>query len=44
VDEVSDAWAGAGYRPAPYKPGSWGPDEADLLMSRTGRAWNSGDA
>lgn len=40
VDEVSDAWAGADYRPAPYEPGTWGPDTADLLLSRTGRSWN----
>jgi len=43
VDEVSDAWSGADYKPKPYQPGSWGPDEADLLLQRTGRTWNTRD-
>jgi glucose-6-phosphate 1-dehydrogenase len=42
VDEVSDAWAGAGFTPHGYVAGSWGPQSADLLMSRTGRSWNVG--
>ena len=44
VDEVSEAWEGAAFKPHDYVAGSWGPDAADLLLSRTGRAWNSGDA
>ncbi|MBX3477920.1 MAG: glucose-6-phosphate dehydrogenase [Brevundimonas sp.] len=44
VDEVAEAWAGAHVRPLPYAAGTWGPDAADLLLSRTGRAWNADDA
>ncbi|CAN7284828.1 glucose-6-phosphate dehydrogenase [Brevundimonas sp. LjRoot202] len=44
VDEVSEAWEGAGFKPHDYVAGSWGPEAADLLLSRTGRAWNSGNA
>ncbi len=42
VDEVSDAWRDAAFRPRYYDAGSWGPSEADLLMSRSGRQWNTG--
>jgi glucose-6-phosphate 1-dehydrogenase len=42
VDGVSDAWAGAGFTPHGYVAGTWGPQSADLLMSRTGRSWNVG--
>ena len=42
VDEVSDAWRDAGSRPKDYAAGSWGPPEADLLVARTGRTWNTG--
>ncbi|MBL0948950.1 glucose-6-phosphate dehydrogenase [Brevundimonas sp.] len=41
VDEVSDAWEGADMKVEPYETGSWGPEAADLLLSRTGRRWNS---
>lgn len=41
VDQVSQAWADAGTRPHDYAPGSWGPDEADMLLARTGRDWNT---
>jgi glucose-6-phosphate 1-dehydrogenase len=44
VDEVSEAWEGAAFKPHDYVAGTWGPEAADLLLSRTGRAWNSGDA
>jgi glucose-6-phosphate 1-dehydrogenase len=44
VDEVSEAWDGAGFKPHDYVAGTWGPAAADLLLSRTGREWNSGDA
>jgi glucose-6-phosphate 1-dehydrogenase len=44
VDEVSEAWADGAIRPKDYVAGSWGPQEAGYLLSRTGRAWNSGDA
>jgi glucose-6-phosphate 1-dehydrogenase len=40
VDAIEDAWHGEG---APelfmYPAGSWGPDAADELMARDGRAW-----
>jgi glucose-6-phosphate 1-dehydrogenase len=42
VDEVSDAWRAAGFKPRYYDAGSWGPSESDLLLSRTGRQWNTG--
>lgn len=41
VDEVSDAWEGADMKVEPYDTGTWGPEAADLLLSRTGRRWNS---
>ena len=42
VDEVSDAWRDADFTPKAYAAGTWGPPEADLLLSRTGREWNTG--
>jgi glucose-6-phosphate 1-dehydrogenase len=42
VDEVSDAWRGAAFKPKEYAAGTWGPPEADLLLERGGRAWNTG--
>lgn len=42
VDEVSDAWRGAGFKPRYYDAGTWGPSEADRLLERDGRAWNTG--
>jgi glucose-6-phosphate 1-dehydrogenase len=44
VDEVSEAWADGAIKPKDYVAGTWGPQEADYLLSRTGRQWNSGDA
>ena len=49
-DEVEAAWAlitpimegwAAGHapKPAPYWPGTWGPEAADTLIERDGRAW-----
>ena len=43
VDEVSDAWSGADFKPRAYEAGTWGPEAADLLLSRTGRKWNTRD-
>lgn len=40
VDEVADAWTCRECRPLDYAAGSWGPEAADLLLSRTGRKWN----
>jgi glucose-6-phosphate 1-dehydrogenase len=42
VDEVSDAWRGAAFKPRYYDAGTWGPSEADRLLERDGRAWNTG--
>ena len=44
VDEVSDAWADGQVKPIEYAAGSWGPQQADYLLERTGRKWNSGHA
>ena len=44
-DEVEQAWRlytpilAAGVRPVPYKAGSWGPPEADLLLGPQGEGW-----
>ena len=44
-DEVEQAWRlytpilQAGIRPVPYKAGSWGPPEADLLLGPQGDGW-----
>jgi glucose-6-phosphate 1-dehydrogenase len=39
VQPFLDAWADGG-KPAPYAPGSMGPDCADELIARDGRAWH----
>ncbi len=39
VEPVLQAWTGADEPPASYAAGSWGPEEADKLLSRDGRAW-----
>ncbi|QYF86153.1 glucose-6-phosphate dehydrogenase [Brevundimonas sp. PAMC22021] len=44
VDEVSEAWEDAAFKPHDYQPGTWGPDEAEMLLARTGRRWNTTDA
>ena len=43
VDGVSQAWADGHVKPQPYRAGTWGPEAADLLLSRTGRKWNTRD-
>ncbi len=42
VDEVSDAWRSAAFKPKEYAAGTWGPADADLLLERGGREWNTG--
>lgn len=37
IDSVRNAWQG--IQPAFYKPGTWGPKEADKLLERDGRKW-----
>jgi glucose-6-phosphate 1-dehydrogenase len=40
IDRVFDAWKADGYPPPPsYPAGSWGPDQADVLLARDGRRW-----
>ncbi len=40
VDSILETWAHDTSSPVPtYQPGTWGPSEADLLMSQDGRAW-----
>ncbi|WP_454883225.1 glucose-6-phosphate dehydrogenase [Sphingomonas oryzagri] len=40
VQPFLDLWAEGGS-PAPYAPGSLGPDASDALLARDGRAWHS---
>ncbi|WP_420141650.1 glucose-6-phosphate dehydrogenase [Sphingomonas sp.] len=41
VQPVLDAWSKGKGKPEPYKRGSSGPDGADELIARDGRAWNA---
>ncbi|HET8613910.1 MAG TPA: glucose-6-phosphate dehydrogenase [Actinomycetales bacterium] len=38
LDPIERFWAKSG-RPEPYPAGTWGPDSADQMMARDGRAW-----
>nr|WP_297428207.1 glucose-6-phosphate dehydrogenase [uncultured Actinotalea sp.] len=38
LDPITAYWARHG-RPEPYRSGTWGPDSADAMMARDGRAW-----
>jgi glucose-6-phosphate 1-dehydrogenase len=38
LDPVLDHWAAKG-RPDPYPAGSWGPESAHAMLTRSGRAW-----
>jgi glucose-6-phosphate 1-dehydrogenase len=42
VDPVIGHWAEDAKRIPTYEAGSWGPDEADRLIERDGRAWRNG--
>ncbi|MBX7083229.1 MAG: glucose-6-phosphate dehydrogenase [Nannocystaceae bacterium] len=43
VQPVLDVWKALPARGFPnYAAGSWGPDDADELLTRTGRAWRNG--
>jgi glucose-6-phosphate 1-dehydrogenase len=37
LDPVLEHWAQ--YKPEPYRPGTWGPQSADDMLSATGRHW-----
>src|SRR5438552_6162617 len=41
IDPIENAWSAKKDAPGlfPYPAGSWGPDEADDLLARDGRAW-----
>jgi glucose-6-phosphate 1-dehydrogenase len=41
VDPVIEHWADDTKRIPTYEAGSWGPDEADRLIERDGRAWRN---
>lgn len=54
-DEIDNAWRlidpiltywenGRGLQMASYKPGTWGPKEADILLARNGHIWRMGCA
>jgi glucose-6-phosphate 1-dehydrogenase len=38
LDPIEEYWAANG-KPEPYKSGGYGPDSADTMMARDGRAW-----
>jgi glucose-6-phosphate 1-dehydrogenase len=38
LDPITAYWSEHG-RPEPYRSGTWGPDSADAMMARDGRAW-----
>ena len=40
VDEVIHTWENNFDNPAVYEKGSWGPDEADDLLAKSGRLWH----
>jgi len=39
IDPILEGWASQVTSPAPYEPGSWGPDEAGEFLGRDERAW-----
>ena len=38
LDPITDYWA-EHMKPAPYRPGTWGPDTAHEMLARDGRTW-----
>ena len=38
LDPIEEFWAGQG-QPQPYRAGTWGPREADLMLARDGYHW-----
>jgi glucose-6-phosphate 1-dehydrogenase len=42
IDPIIAAWQSSQRHPHLYRAGSWGPEEADELISRSGRAWYNG--
>ncbi len=39
IDSIQDAWEHINATPQPYSAGTWGPEAADDLIARDGRAW-----
>ncbi|MDJ1009629.1 MAG: glucose-6-phosphate dehydrogenase [Paracoccaceae bacterium] len=39
TDPIVEAWTRSGERPHEYEPGSTGPEEAQMLLHRSGRRW-----
>jgi glucose-6-phosphate 1-dehydrogenase len=39
VDAIVDGWSREGGDPPVYEAGTWGPEAADELIERDGRAW-----
>ena len=45
VDPVMTYWEAQGARDLPFYPaGTWGPEAAEALVARDGRAWHMGSA
>ncbi len=44
IDPIIETWESRNQALAFYDPGSWGPAEADELLSREGRSWSKWDA
>ncbi len=40
IEPVISTWEGATDEPAFYERGTWGPEEADMLMAKGGRRWH----
>ena len=38
LDPIEEHWA-AGSPPVPYRPGTWGAEQADRLLARDGSRW-----
>ncbi|MGO1686447.1 MAG: glucose-6-phosphate dehydrogenase, partial [Brachybacterium sp.] len=38
LDPITEHWA-QHLDPAPYRPGTWGPDTAHEMLARDGRTW-----
>lgn len=43
IDPILHTWEAEDLPVATYKPGSWGPKEADDLLAREGRKWSAWD-
>jgi glucose-6-phosphate 1-dehydrogenase len=39
ITKVLQGWSKSGSKPVVYDQGSWGPNEADMLIERNGRKW-----